>query len=67
MLPGDGLEQLYAASGYSAELADNVLEEGAKFAEAVLEPLNQGGDREGARWSPEGVTTPKGFKEAYSA
>ncbi|MEJ0099105.1 MAG: acyl-CoA dehydrogenase [Pseudomonadota bacterium] len=67
LLPSAELEQLYAASGYSAELADNVLEEGAKFAESVLEPLNQGGDREGARWTAEGVTTPKGFKEAYSA
>ena len=25
------------------------------------------GDEEGAAWSAEGVTTPKGFKEAYAA
>jgi len=67
LLASQELEQLYADSGYSAELADNILEEGAKFAETVLEPLNQGGDREGARWTPEGVLTPKGFKEAYAA
>jgi 3-(methylthio)propanoyl-CoA dehydrogenase len=54
-----------AFADYSAELADSVLAEAARFAEQVLEPLNQTGDREGARWSPEGVTTPKGFKEAY--
>jgi alkylation response protein AidB-like acyl-CoA dehydrogenase len=54
-----------AFADYSAELADSVLSEAARFAEQVLEPLNQSGDREGARWSPEGVTSPKGFKEAY--
>ncbi|HTQ35516.1 MAG TPA: acyl-CoA dehydrogenase family protein, partial [Steroidobacteraceae bacterium] len=67
LLAGAGLEQLYAGSGYSAGLADEVLEEAARFAETVLEPLNQAGDREGARWTPEGVVTPKGFKEAYAA
>jgi acyl-CoA dehydrogenase len=50
---------------YSPELADSVLTEAARFAEQVLEPLNQSGDREGAHWSAQGVTTPKGFKEAY--
>src|SRR5690606_14044103 len=29
--------------------------------------LNASGDREGARWTPEGVVTPKGFREAYQA
>ncbi len=67
LLPSGELEQTYAESGYSAELADNILDEAAKFAETVLEPLNQGGDREGARWTPDGVVTPKGFKEAYAA
>ena len=57
----------YADIDYSAELADNIVEEAAKFAESVLEPLNQTGDREGAHWTPEGVTTPKGFREAYAA
>ena len=32
----------------------------------MLDPLNRPGDREGARWTPEGVSTPKGFKEAYA-
>jgi len=67
LLDSSGLEQTYADSGYSAELADNILEEAGKFAENVLEPINQEGDRVGARWTPEGVTTPKGFKEAYAA
>jgi 3-(methylthio)propanoyl-CoA dehydrogenase len=67
LLDSSGLEKTYADSGYSAELADNILEEAGKFAETVLEPINQGGDQEGARWTPEGVITPTGFKEAYAA
>jgi acyl-CoA dehydrogenase len=51
---------------YSAELADSILTEAGRFAEQVLEPLNQSGDREGAHWSASGVTTAKGFKEAYA-
>jgi 3-(methylsulfanyl)propanoyl-CoA dehydrogenase len=51
---------------YSPELADSVLTEAGRFAEQVLEPLNQSGDREGAHWSEAGVTTAKGFKEAYA-
>src|SRR5690606_26943852 len=57
----------YSDVEYSAELADNVLEEAANFAQEVLDPINASGDREGARWTPEGVVTPKGFREAYQA
>ncbi len=42
-----------------------VLDNMAQFSEEVLSPLNQSGDEEGCQWSPEGVTTPAGFKEAY--
>ena len=54
-----------ALADYSPELATSVLSEAARFAEQVLDPLNQSGDREGAQWTPEGVRTPKGFREAY--
>jgi len=67
LLASAGLDALYADSGYSAELAEGVLEEAGRFAESVLEPLNQAGDREGARWTPDGVVMPRGFKEAYAA
>jgi len=50
---------------YSPELAAGVLEEAARFAEGVLEPLNKTGDREGAHWSESGVRTAAGFKGAY--
>jgi alkylation response protein AidB-like acyl-CoA dehydrogenase len=54
-----------ALSDYSDELAQSVLEEAARFAETVLEPLNRPGDVEGARWTADGVVTAPGFREAY--
>jgi alkylation response protein AidB-like acyl-CoA dehydrogenase len=63
-----GVQSLAGSPGladYSPELAESVLNEAARFAQDVLEPLNQSGDREGARWTPDGVITAKGFKQAY--
>src|SRR5215472_15867161 len=50
---------------YSNELGQSVLEEAARFAETVLEPLNRPGDVQGARWTENGVVTAPGFREAY--
>jgi 3-(methylsulfanyl)propanoyl-CoA dehydrogenase len=49
----------------NAELVDQILEQGAKFASGVLSPLNKPADKEGSTWDKGKVTTPKGFKEAY--
>src|SRR6202030_1269731 len=50
---------------YSDELARSVLEEAARFAESVLDPLNRPGDTHGVRWTADGVVTAPGFREAY--
>ena len=47
------------------DLVDAVLDEAAKFATGVLDPLNHTGDKTGARFADGSVTTPPGFKEAY--
>jgi 3-(methylthio)propanoyl-CoA dehydrogenase len=67
LLHDDQLSALYSEIDYSGDLADNIVDEAAKFAENVLLPLNSTGDLAGARWTPEGVTTPAGFKAAYAA
>lgn len=51
---------------YSTDFADAVLDEAARFAEGVLDPINRIGDRTGAKWTAEGVRMPAEFKAAYA-
>lgn len=48
-------------------VVDDIVSHFQKFAEDVLAPLNEVGDREGCKLDKQGfVHTPKGFKEAYA-
>ena len=54
------------ADHVDAETADAILEEAAKVTGQLIAPLNRSGDEEGAQWQATTVTTPSGFKAAYT-
>lgn len=62
------LEQHYQHLGladFDQELVNEIISQGAKFAEEVIAPLNREGDEQGCKLSDGKVTTPEGFAEAY--
>ncbi len=63
-----GFADLVDAGTYgdlSNDLVDAVLEEAGKFAAEVLAPLNEPGDKHGAKLKDNEVTTAPGWKDAY--
>ena len=65
-----GLSRLEGLSGletHDPELIVPILEEAGKLARDVLAPLNQEGDRSGAKLGENGVVAAPGFAEAYAA
>lgn len=70
VLDAGRLSEIPVFSEFSADLAEQILEEGAKICEEVLFPLNQSGDEEGCKLEGGAdnfnhVKTPAGFNEAY--
>ena len=68
MRTAGGLDAALATGGFgdlTAETADAVVVEAARFAEEVLAPLNRVADRTGVAFEAGKVTTAPGFAEAY--
>src|SRR3954464_6820679 len=49
------------------DLVEAIVEGAGALAAGEFAPLNRSGDEIGARWSPDGVTMPPGFRDAYRA
>lgn len=51
----------------SSDVVEAIVDGAGAFAAGEFAPLNRVGDTIGAKWSPDGVTMPPGFLEAYKA
>jgi len=59
-------QRLPGCEEVTAELSSDIYSAIARLCEEVVAPLSRSGDEEGCTWTPEGVRTPAGFKEAYA-
>jgi len=64
-----GIDRITSLPGYEevdTDLIEAVLEEAGKFASTELLAINRDGDEHGAKFDNGSVTTPPGFKDAYT-
>jgi acyl-CoA dehydrogenase len=61
-----GIAQMPPFAELNEDLLDQVLAEAGRFGAEVLAPLNRIGDTHGARFDAGRVSTPPGFKQAYT-
>ena len=63
----DEFQRMPRFAEVDADTVNAVLEQGAKFCEQVIFPLNKPGDEQGCQHdkNTQAVTTPEGFKQAY--
>ena len=65
-----GIDELATSERFAAatpDMIEAIVGGIGAFAAGVWAPLNRTGDREGARLTPQGVTLPAGYAEAYAA
>jgi alkylation response protein AidB-like acyl-CoA dehydrogenase len=65
-----GMDELASHSQFAdatPDVVEAIVEGAGALAAGEFAPLNRIGDETGSRWSPEGVTTPPGFRQAYRA
>src|ERR671918_1201053 len=65
LLEVEKLSQLPGYEEATADVIDAVVEEGARFCEDMLFPINRTGDEQGCMYENGVVRTPAGFKKAY--
>lgn len=58
-------QRMEHGSDWTDDLVSAIVEEGSKFCENVLAPINRAGDEIGCQFNDGKVTTPPGFKDAY--